>query len=283
MPGNRKLMPVAPVNRGLAAVRCAMSDAAMAHYDPSLRAAASGADVVDIGIYGEIGNPLDDASMTGKKMAGILRSAGGKDVVVNINSPGGDVFEGLAVYNMLRGYDGKVTANILGIAASAASFVAQAADTINVGKYAYMMIHNAWTIAAGNKEQLRQTADWLDQADGVIAGIYAARSGQDVSKYSDLMTAESYLVGQDVIDAGLADSLLPADAVSVSNSAKRRAYGARQAEQLLRAEGLSKADAQRIIAALSATLRDAGGSDPSASDSPDNAELQTLINIIQGV
>lgn len=73
----------------------------------------------------------------------------GADVTVNINSPGGDMFEGLAIYNLLREYQGKVTVKVLGIAASAASVIAMAGDDIQIGRGAFLMIHNCWVVAMG--------------------------------------------------------------------------------------------------------------------------------------
>lgn len=74
----------------------------------------------------------------------------GADVTVNINSPGGDMFEGLAIYNLLREYQGKVTVKVLGIAASAASVIAMAGDDIQIGRGAFLMIHNCWVVAMGS-------------------------------------------------------------------------------------------------------------------------------------
>ncbi|WP_034085582.1 head maturation protease, ClpP-related, partial [Pseudomonas aeruginosa] len=111
-------------------------------------------------------------------IAGALRAIGGDvDVTVNINSPGGDVFEGLAIYNLLREHKGKVTVNIIGLAASAASFIAMAGDEIRIGRAAFLMIHNAWLIAMGNRNDLREIADWLEPFDMTLADIYAQRTG----------------------------------------------------------------------------------------------------------
>ncbi|HCF5801664.1 TPA: Clp protease ClpP, partial [Pseudomonas aeruginosa] len=104
--------------------------------------------------------------------AGALRAIGGDvDVTVNINSPGGDVFEGLAIYNLLREHKGKVSVNIIGLAASAASFIAMAGDEIRIGRAAFLMIHNAWLIAMGNRNDLREIADWLEPFDMTLADI----------------------------------------------------------------------------------------------------------------
>lgn len=167
----------------------------------------------NIGLYGVIGE-----DWTAARMSAVLRAAGGRDVTVSINSPGGDVIEGLAIYNQLRAYEGKVSVRIIGIAASAASFIAMAADDVKIGKAAYMMIHNAWTIAAGNKNDLRAVADWLDKADGILTGIYQDRTGADVSDISAAMDAETYMTGEEAVAAKYADSLLDS-AESVTQNA----------------------------------------------------------------
>jgi len=88
------------------------------------------------------------------------RSIGDKDITVNINSPGGDVFEGIAIYNELAMHSGKVTVNIIGMAASAASFIAMAGDTVNIGKASYIMIHEAMSGIYGTADEQQQVADY---------------------------------------------------------------------------------------------------------------------------
>jgi len=91
---------------------------------------------------------------------------------VNINSPGGSVFEGIAIYNLLASHSGSVVVNILGVAASAASIIAMAADTINMHTSSQLMIHRAWTVAVGNSEELLETASFLDRIDSSLADVY---------------------------------------------------------------------------------------------------------------
>ena len=107
--------------------------------------------------------------MTARRIAGILRALGPGPITVNINSPGGDVFEGIAIYNLLREHDGEVTVNVIGLAASIASVIAMAGDNIRIAKSAYFMIHNAWTIAMGNRNDMQKVVDTLGSFDGTIA------------------------------------------------------------------------------------------------------------------
>ncbi|MDQ7775267.1 MAG: Clp protease ClpP [Paracoccus aminovorans] len=131
-------------------------------WQPELRAKAEAAgadsgpfviDVMDV-----IGESWDGYGITGRRVGALLRSAGDRDVVVNINSPGGDVFEGLAIYNMLRGHKGDVTVRIVGLAASAASVIAMAGDKIEIARAGFLMIHNTWVFAIGDRHDLSTVA-----------------------------------------------------------------------------------------------------------------------------
>ena len=127
---------------------------------------------------------------------------------VYINSPGGDIFAGFSLYNILNRHPAAKTVHIDGLAASAASVVAMAGDTIKMPANATMMIHNAWTYASGGAEDLRKTADELDRINDQIADIYAARTGKDKADISDLMTAETWMSGTEALDMGFVDELI---------------------------------------------------------------------------
>lgn len=232
----------------------------LARYDERLRAAKDD-EPGTIGLYGRIGEDWNGDGWTAKKVSAILRNLGSRDLVVNINSPGGDVFEGLAIYNLLRDHAGKVTAHIVGLAASAASFIAMAADEVKIAKAASMMIHNTQSIAIGDRHIMRNAADWMEQFDELLADIYADRSGQDAKKIGKMLDAETWLLGQSAIDAGLADGLMPADAVR-EDAAAKATNGVRQVEEMLRAEGLTRSKAQGIIASIKSALSDSA---PAAS------------------
>src|SRR5690554_907877 len=99
---------------------------------------------------------------TAKRCSAALRSIGNADVRVQINSPGGDVFEGLAIYNLLRAHPAKVTVEIMGIAASAASIVAMAGDEIVMGLGTFVMVHNAWGVVVGNRHELAEASSLFE-------------------------------------------------------------------------------------------------------------------------
>jgi len=124
---------------------------------------------------------------------------------VEINSPGGDVFDGIAIYNALRSHPAQVTTRVDGIAASIASIIAQAGDVRIMQPAAQMMIHNAWGLTVGDTRDHADMVELLAQQDEILAGIYAGRSGRDVDHFRDLMNAETWLTGQRAVDEGLAD------------------------------------------------------------------------------
>lgn len=128
---------------------------------------------------------------------------------VHINSPGGDVFDGIAIYNVLVGHQATVNVHVDGIAASVASVIAMAGDNITIGRYGQMMIHDAWGACYGNAEDMRQMADLLDKSSDNIAAVYADRAGGDPEAWRDLMKAETWFSAQEAVDAGLADEVAP--------------------------------------------------------------------------
>lgn len=189
------------------AIHSAVKPEIMASWDKGARAEA---DDETIGIYGVIGDEWGDG-MTAGRMAGLLRYIGDKPVTVVINSPGGDVFEGIAIYNMLKEHSKPVTVKIVGIAASAASVIALAGDSVQIAKSAFYMIHNAWTIALGNRHDMREVADFLEPFDKAMAEVYADFSGLDIDEIIQMMDSETYITGSDAIEKGFATELLPSD------------------------------------------------------------------------
>lgn len=128
------------------------------------------------------------------------------DITVRVNSPGGDVFEAVAIVNLLRSHAANVTARIDGIAASAASFIAASADETIIGQNAQVMIHNPAAVVYGEAGDLRKTADLLDGIRDNIASIYAAKAGDDTD-WSAAMDAETWYSADEAVTAGLADRL----------------------------------------------------------------------------
>ncbi len=142
-----------------------------------------------------------------------LKAAGNVDEIdVIINSPGGFVFDGIAIFNELKTNKAKVNVFVRGLAASAASVVAMAGDSITMEESSFLMIHNASGLTIGMAEDHRKTAEALDKMDGELAAIYARRSGENVKKARLWMESESWFTAKEAVDAGLADeSVVDAD------------------------------------------------------------------------
>lgn len=138
-----------------------------------------------------------------------------EDIELEINSYGGDVFAGIDIMNTLRGHKGKVTVTITGIAASAASIICMGADEIKMYSNTQMMLHNAWTIVAGNAKQLRKAADDLDSIGESVLASYTHRIDEDTAK--KLLDKETYLSASKAKELGLVDEIVDATAEEVES------------------------------------------------------------------
>lgn len=189
------------------------TEGALDRWNPGVKAAKD--EEASISIYEMIGDdPWTGGGVTVKRIDAALRSIGKKDVTVNINSPGGDVFEGIAIYNRLREHQGKINVKVLGLAASAASIIAMAGDTIQIGHSSFIMIHNAWVLAIGNRHDMREVADFLEPFDRALADVYVARSKQDLKDVQAAMDTETWFNGTQAVELGYADGLLAADEIA---------------------------------------------------------------------
>lgn len=256
----KKKLPGVPEGRMHAGVSSQILPRALDRWNPGIRAAAAEEAERSISVYDVIGYDYwTGDGVTAKRVAAALRQMGKGPVTVNVNSPGGDMFEGLAIYNLLREHDGEVTVKVLGLAASAASIIAMAGDTVQIARAGFLMIHNAWVLAAGNRHDLREYADTLEPFDRAMADIYAARTGEDAEAMAKLMDAETWIGGSDAIEQGFADELLPSDQVEKKNG-KASAAAVRRVESALRAAGLPKSEALKLISELKSSAGDPAGS-----------------------
>lgn len=260
-------LPVAPAGRPCAGVTSEPQPSALERWNGGIRAASDNDN--SISIFDVVGRDYWDEGVTAKRISGALRSMNGADVTVNINSPGGDMFEGLAIYNLLRDYQGKVTVKVLGIAASAASIIAMAGDDIQIGRGAFLMIHNCWVVAMGNRHDFAELSTSLEPFDTAMADIYSARSGLDIATVKQLMDAESYIGGSDAVEKGLADSLLSADAVSEGDDSPSSAL--RKLDALLAKTNTPRSERRKLIKALT-------GNTPGAVTDPDGMPRATQPN-----
>lgn len=130
---------------------------------------------------------------------------------LHINSPGGDVYEAIAIMNTLRQHKARVVTTVDGLAASSAGFIAVgASDELIMARNAEMMAHLPWAVTIGNAADMRSTADDLDRIGRNIASIFADRAGGDVAEWMDILTAETWWSAEEAVDAGIADRVLPA-------------------------------------------------------------------------
>lgn len=171
------------------------------------KAAANG--VGELYIYGDIVRYQWDEDDTSAKSFKKDLDALGDIQTLNlyINSPGGSVFEGVAIYNILKRHKAKINVYVDALAASIASVIAMAGDTITMPSNSMMMIHNPWTFTWGNAAQLRKEADDLDRIAVSIKQSYLDRAGDklDETKLTELLDAETWLTAQDCYDYGLCD------------------------------------------------------------------------------
>lgn len=169
--------------------------------------------VATMRIYDPIDSWGGDWGVSAKEFATALASLGDvTDIRLHINSPGGEVFEAIAIMNQLRAHPAKVTAVVDGLAASSASFIAAAADETLMARNSELMIHDAWGGVIGNAADMRQTADLLDHLSDNIASVYAAKAGGSVEEWRATMQAERWFSAEETVAAGLADALdAPAD------------------------------------------------------------------------
>lgn len=154
-------------------------------------------------LYGEIGY----YGVTAAMMIDQLRTITADQIELRINSPGGDVFEGLAIFNALRFNSAKITGYVDGLAASAASFIAMAADKLVMAETSEMMCHDAWGMCMGPADDMRQMADQLDRHSDMIAGIYHSKAGGGPVTWRNRMKAESWYNASEAVSVGLADEI----------------------------------------------------------------------------
>ena len=141
-----------------------------------------------------------------------LDSAEGQDydtIRIDVNSPGGDVWHGVALYNRLVGMDQRVEVTAPGLIASAATLVAMAADEFLIGEAARMMVHSSWTVALGDSEEMEKTAEMLREIDRDIAAIYSKKTGIGMARIESMMQEETWMNGKSAVRQNFADGLMP--------------------------------------------------------------------------
>ena len=235
-----------------------LSPEAVKNWNAALRSTMASDSQPVISILDPIGEDFFGNGFTAKRMSAALRSIGEQDIQVHINSPGGFIDEGTAIYNMLRMHKGEVTVKVIGLAASIASIIAMAGDKIEIAKAGFMFVHNGEGVAIGNRHVMDEMFSALQEFDGAMADVYAGRTGltaKDVEKLMDGKNNGGTLMGSAAaLEKGFADSLLPEDSVKEEKTAQRLAPAAaahRMNAALARA-GMPRSERSELIQAFKA-------------------------------
>ena len=240
------------------------------------------ADRAEIWIYEQIGEDFwtgggVTAQSFQKELAGIKAS----QIDLHINSPGGEVFDGITIYNLIKQHPANVTTYIDGLAASIASVIALAGDKVVMAENALFVIHNPWGFAMGDATEMRRTADLLDKIGGSLITAYTAKSGQEAHDITAWMDAETWMTAKEAQEWGFIDEIseqmdmaacakfIPAmQKAKFKNipddlSGEKQGLTAKDAEKALRDAGYSRKQAKEILAkGYSGDLRDADDSEP---------------------
>jgi ATP-dependent Clp protease protease subunit len=226
---------------------------ALDRWDIGQRISAAGeGTVIEINdIIGE--DPWFGGGFSLKDLKSALAASSGP-VTVNINSPGGDYFEGLAMYNTLREHPARVKVNVMALAASAASIVMMAGDQIRIAKAGFVMIHNCWGLVIGNAADFTSAAAVFEKFDDGASIVYAARTGTDKTALRAMMSADNgrgtWLSGEQAVEDGFADALLPSDAVSAdvaARAAHEPVMALRRVDAILARQGKTKSERRKML------------------------------------
>lgn len=159
-------------------------------------------DTATMYVYDEISWCGVTAAAFAKELDAVTAS----NITLRLNSPGGDLFDGIAIYNSLVSHPATVNVQVDGLAASCASVIAMAGDTITMGAGTELMIHDGLAMVIGNAADMTETAQLLDKLSNEIAGFYARRAGGTVADWRTAMLAETWYSGPEAVTAGLANS-----------------------------------------------------------------------------
>ncbi|NKU49713.1 hypothetical protein GS876_10375 [Rhodococcus hoagii] len=249
----------------------------------SIRNEDIGSSPPEILIYDRIGESYwDDRPVSARTFVRDLADLDVDELTVRINSPGGSVYDGIAILNALRAHKARVTVYIDGIAASAASFVAMAGDEVIMSRNAEMMIHDAWSFASGNAEDMRRVADDLDRISDNVASIYAERTGGDATEWRSAMREETWYSDAEAVEAGLADRVTSTGSDGGTAAAKASFdlsvfnYAGREAAPAPRTLAPLASAAPEPPAAVTPTER--GGSDVAFTDEQ-TSELREALSL----
>ncbi len=183
----------------------------------SFKASAAEGDLC-MEMYDVIGADYFGAGITAQTVSDCMANAGVyNSITCRINSPGGDLFEGVAIYNLLKSSGKPVNIIVDGMAASAASLIAMAGEKVTMGTGTLMMIHRAMAMTAGFADDMRKMADTLDTVTASAADLYVAKTGMKKDDIMSMMAAETWMSAQDCMDKGFANAV-SSDEAKISNA-----------------------------------------------------------------
>lgn len=255
---------------------------ALERWDPGISAAATD-EPGTISIFDQIGASWDGSGVTASRIGAILRNIGARDVVVNVNSPGGDFFEGVAIYNLLRQHKAKVTVQVMGLAASAASVIAMAGDEILMGDGSFLMIHNAWAVAVGSRHDMLEASEQLAPFDAAMAEVYAARSGLSVEEAAAMMDKETWIGAAQAVKDGFATGMVDRSNISQDTKAQGNKKYLALVEASMARAGHSRSVRRDALKSLFSGTP--GAAENTATPSAGNdiaASLQSLLKNLKG-
>lgn len=247
-------------------------------WNPAIRAASED-DENSISIFGPIGDGFLFEGVMARRIDGALRRIGaGQDVTVNINSPGGDMFEGIAIYNVLRNHKGAVRVNVLGLAASAASVIAMAGDEIIMNLGSMMMIHNPWGVIAGDYRVFEEVAEDFRKFTQAGVEIYEDRSGADATKIRGMLDRETWFNAQEAVNEGFADDVGDIATVEDADAAATAELTRKKSMETLKTamarEGITRAERASILQSIGAAASVTGDDEDAGASVTASAESE---------
>lgn len=216
-------------------------------------------DIPEVMIYDQIGMDWWGDGLSARDFREQFNAIKADEINLHINSPGGSIYEGLAIYNTIKSHPAKINGYVDGIAASISSVLLMAADTIIMPENADLLVHKPWSGIVGNSDDMRNEADELDRMEDQIAKIYSDRTGINSKEISRMMSSETWISGNDAVEMGFADEVIENkkaaacmfdigmfNAIPEHHKKNSKANNKRNFEDHLRDAGYSKNDAIKI-------------------------------------
>jgi ATP-dependent protease ClpP protease subunit len=223
-------------------------------------------DVAEISIFGDIGNSWFSEGVTDASFKEDFdKIKDSKDIRLVINSSGGNLFMGLSIYNIIASRRDRVSVEVYGVAASAASIIALGGRDLKMREGTFFMIHNAMAMVAGNAKDLRDMADTLDKVSGELVNIYETHSDLSVDEIKGYMDDEKWFTASEAIDAGFATEIVD-EQIAASISIDPHQYAYKHIPEGIRADAEGNKKPPETERQLEEVLRDAGFSRQQAVD-----------------